>query len=679
MDENNHFQLNIREAESADLPFLFELEKSSFEAYQQADRRNIIHSLKSENQKVYICELADKHTIDSGEKNGFDKKTSPKKNKKTNTVSIGSMVLFVHKKSIRIYSIAVDVKHRNYGAGAALVNKAMQLAEENFAEKITLEAHSTNEKLIDWYLKFGFQPVKIIRDYYSPGEDAMRMEIVLNTDYHKGKTRNIIVINRPHKWKFDDVNARIISVRDYISNPIYQSNTELRIFNLCSSYAYQSYGYYVSLLAVARGQRVIPTVTKIRDLKILNVIKSVTTDIEGIIADSFEKIEVDKLSINVFFGFTDNPKFKKLVMKLYQLFEIPLFKVDFVKDENWFVKKIHTINLDKLTAGEFNVVNRYAHDYFNKKRFTKSRLINYKYDLAILINPDEKTPPSCKQALQKFKEAANRKNMHAEFIHKNDFDRINEFDALFIRVTTNVNNHSYEFSRLAHSEGLVVIDDPWSIMKCSNKIYQNEVFRQNKILTPKTYVLTRNLFSPVELEKLKFPMVLKQPDSAFSLGVIKVENKAEAIVEINRLFRKSDMVICQEYTYSDFDWRVGILDNQPLFASKYFMSKGHWQIYNWGKDDTEKEGDYETVPVEDVPEVIIKTAVKAAALIGDGLYGVDLKLVNGKAFVIEVNDNPNIDAGVEDAILKNKLYDRIIESFINRIEISRNINQIIGG
>ena len=65
---------------------------------------------------------------------------------------------------------------------------------------------------------------------------------------------------------------------------------------------------------------------------------------------------------------------------------------------------------------------------------------------------------------------------------------------------------------------------------------------------------------------------------------------------------------------------------------------------------------------------MIEVAIKAAALMGIGLYGVDLKQNDRGVFVVEVNDNPNIDAGVEDKILKDKLYQIILESFIRRIE-----------
>ena len=61
-------------------------------------------------------------------------------------------------------------------------------------------------------------------------------------------------------------------------------------------------------------------------------------------------------------------------------------------------------------------------------------------------------------------------------------------------------------------------------------------------------------------------------------------------------------------------------------------------------------------------------ATKAAGLIGDGLYGVDLKQVNGRILVMEVNDNPSVDAGVEDAVLRDDLYRAIMRGFVERLE-----------
>lgn len=66
---------------------------------------------------------------------------------------------------------------------------------------------------------------------------------------------------------------------------------------------------------------------------------------------------------------------------------------------------------------------------------------------------------------------------------------------------------------------------------------------------------------------------------------------------------------------------------------------------------------------------MVDVALKAANLIGDGLYGVDLKQRGDEVFVIEINDNPNIESGVEDAYLKDELYRTVINEFVRRLEL----------
>ena len=50
------------------------------------------------------------------------------------------------------------------------------------------------------------------------------------------------------------------------------------------------------------------------------------------------------------------------------------------------------------------------------------------------------------------------------------------------------------------------------------------------------------------------------------------------------------------------------------------------------------------------------------------LQGVDIKVLDDKPYVVDVNDNPNIDAGVEDTVLKDNLYETIMDEFVNRID-----------
>ncbi|MEP6484181.1 MAG: RimK family alpha-L-glutamate ligase, partial [Rudaea sp.] len=170
---------------------------------------------------------------------------------------------------------------------------------------------------------------------------------------------------------------------------------------------------------------------------------------------------------------------------------------------------------------------------------------------------------------------------------------------------------------------------------------------------------------------LGFPIVLKIPDGSFSRGIVKVETVEQLKVAVDDLFQHTALVLAQEFMFTEFDWRIGILDGQPLYACQYFMSRGHWQIYNHAGNTTQRSGGFKTLPVRDAPSDVVKLALKATAPIGDGLYGVDLKQVGDRIVVIEMNDNPSIDAGVEDAYLGEDLYRRIMQEFLRRMERKR--------
>ena len=164
--------------------------------------------------------------------------------------------------------------------------------------------------------------------------------------------------------------------------------------------------------------------------------------------------------------------------------------------------------------------------------------------------------------------------------------------------------------------------------------------------------------------------MLKQPDSSFSQGVVKASDPAELREQLNRLLRRSDLVVAQAFMPTDFDWRIGVLAGRPLYACRYFMARRHWQIIA-REGDRRREGASEAVPVAEVPPAVIDAAIRAAALMGDGLYGVDLKEVEGRPYVIEVNDNPSIDHRYEDGVLGDELYRAIMADFRRRLEQRR--------
>lgn len=288
----------------------------------------------------------------------------------------------------------------------------------------------------------------------------------------------------------------------------------------------------------------------------------------------------------------------------------------------------------------------------------------------MLVNPDETVPPSDEGALQAFERAAQGMGAHITRIDRGDLHRLAQFDALFIRETTRLDHYTYRFARKASEEHIPVYDTPEAILKCTNKVYLFEMLRARGIPTPPTFVFDRRRLSDLA-RSLTFPAVLKVPDSAFSLGVHLVASADELREKAQPLFRASDLLLVQSFVETRFDWRIGILDGEPLFACQYFMAEGHWQIMDHsGGENAIRFGDSRTVTLGDAPAHVLHVATAATRSMGRGLFGVDVKETPTGALVIEVNDNPNIDAGVEDEVLGHALYERILRSLLGMPEPS---------
>lgn len=483
----------------------------------------------------------------------------------------------------------------------------------------------------------------------------------------------LIVVNNPQQWPLKIPDVPVVSAREYLTNPAYDGHLRTRVFNLCKSYRYQSIGYYVSLLAEARGHKPLPQINAIEDIQSPGLARLLVEDLEALIQKSLATIKSGQFELSIYFGRNIAKHYDKLSRQLFHLLRAPLLRAYFERHgDEWRMRTIKIIAANDIPVQHQDFVVQAAKDYFSKRKPWRLKTILPRYDLAILHDPDNPEPPSNVRAMKYFEKAAESLGMRVEFITRSDINHLAEFDALFIRDTTFVNHYTYRFSRHAAAEGLTVIDDPDSILKCNNKVYLAELLTRHRIPVPKTILVHKHNLEQV-IPSLDLPCVLKQPDSSFSLGVVKVTTKAELRQTVGQLLEKSELIVAQEYLPTEFDWRVGILDRRPLFVCKYFMAPGHWQIikHNQQADDY-VEGLTQAIPLDEAPRKVVQLALKAANLIGDGFYGVDIKQTGRRCYVIEINDNPNVDAGNEDGILKNALYHQIMNVFLHRIEARKN-------
>jgi glutathione synthase/RimK-type ligase-like ATP-grasp enzyme len=480
----------------------------------------------------------------------------------------------------------------------------------------------------------------------------------------------LIVVNTPANWPFHIPGVQVVGARAYLTDPAFSGMEAAKVFNCCRTYAYQSLGYYVSLLATARGHKVMPGIGTIQDLKSHAILRVASEDLDAEIQEELKPLLCTEFQLSIYFGRNIARRYDRLALRLFNQFQAPLLRAFFARDSaqsNWVLSDIRPIPANEVPDAHRDFVAEAATDFFARRRAPGRRRSSARYDLAILVNPEEKEPPSDERALRKFAKAAAALDMRAERIDKDDYARIAEYDALFIRETTAVNHHTYRFAQRAAAEGLVVVDDPESIVRCTNKVFLAETLARHGVAAPRTVIVHRENVEGIGAT-LGYPLVLKRPDSSFSLGVLKVENEEALAAAAETFFERSELFVAQEFLPTTFDWRVGVFDHQPLYVCKYHMADSHWQIIHWQGDGGKKYGRVETLPVEAAPRNVVRTALRAARLFGDGLYGVDLKQVGKKVYLMEVNENPNIDSGYEDAFLKDELYWRIMWVFLKRIE-----------
>jgi hypothetical protein len=283
---------------------------------------------------------------------------------------------------------------------------------------------------------------------------------------------HLIVVNNPADWNLDIPGVKVVAARKYLSDPSFSDLDKVKVYNLCRHYRYQSTGYYVSLLASARGHKPMPSIATIQDMKSQTIIRFVSDDLDELIQQSLQPIKSTEFVLSIYFGRNLAKRYDRLSSALFNMFQAPFVRANFMFiHDKWELKYIGPIPASEIPDEHKPFVVQVTRDYFDGKRVAVPKKFVPRYDMAILYNPDEVDSPSDEKALHKFIRAGEQLGIGVELITKEDFSRLAEFDALFIRETTNVNHHTFRFARKAAAEGLVVIDDPESILRCTNKVY----------------------------------------------------------------------------------------------------------------------------------------------------------------------------------------------------------------
>ena len=288
-------------------------------------------------------------------------------------------------------------------------------------------------------------------------------------------------------------------------------------------------------------------------------------------------------------------------------------------------------------------------------------------NLGVFVNRQTLSNAEQLSALLKCRDAAEEMGHSVDFIFPEEIKRLLKTDGLFIRTNTDPMNVAFVASKMASLHNIPVVDDPASIQICADKVNMYYHLIKNNVKIPRTAFLKKRDIT-IDHAKTLFenwgtPLILKEPSTCFSARVEKARDPTDFMKTASRFMKLSDWIVVQQFISSQYDWRIGVLGGELLYACKYIIPPETFKI------QAEVNGHLvycrtESVPVAKIPAPVLEAGLKAARAIGNGLYGVDIKECDDGAYVIEVNDNPSLESG-EDGCYP-KIYSRIVEFLLEK-------------
>lgn len=470
----------------------------------------------------------------------------------------------------------------------------------------------------------------------------------------------------------------VVTANEFLTGGALGARPRATVVNLSRSLRYLSKGYYVSLLAAARDQRALPSVDTLRHVaegharqRQLEEAGVPCFDASPDGKPAGRPAPGEQVKAFAALGRALDPRFARLCAAIYRTFPLPLLRATFrLQQKEWRVVDVEPTPVHQLSAAERALLLDELRAAHGAAPLSRRKALDKRASLAVLFDGEDLFGPSTTETMEKFQRAAAKKGLHVHLLAADEIAQLGDYDALWIRALTGLNLPAFRWASRAEALDMPVIDDTQSIIRCSNKVFLHELLARKGVPTPKTLVASSQTSYESLLKSLGTPFIVKLPDGSFSTAVHKVASKPDWQQKARPMLERSPLIVAQAWTPTEFDWRVTTLAGKPLFVCKYHMAPGHWQVRN-ADPKAVRYGKVESVPRAYAPRDVLRVGCQAARLVGDGLYGVDIKDTPKGPLVIEVNDNPNIDTGYDDAAEGNVIYEELVDHFLALIERAR--------
>src|SRR6478752_9293086 len=150
----------------------------------------------------------------------------------------------------------------------------------------------------------------------------------------------VIVVEKASDWGSYYPSDNVVAAQDYLKEAISVDDERVQVINLCRSYKYLGIGYYVSLLAEARGHKVIPSVRAINDLRRRSLYGLDIDDLNQKLAKFLPDggRDTTDFGVLVYFGETSSGSLEDIVRQVFETFPCPILRIEFERERVWQIR-----------------------------------------------------------------------------------------------------------------------------------------------------------------------------------------------------------------------------------------------------------------------------------------------------------------------------------------------------